>query len=125
MGYSPLLLFRLLQIYFPWYVHELKFVEFIDNFMFRAGIYLSKKPLLTSDNCTMSTCITITCSLRILNKLIGADDNGTQVQLKFIHSFIPAISIAPLQVLYYSEALPTTARILYQSFTPKRPGNCR
>src|SRR6218665_2633518 len=30
----------------------------------------------------------------------------------FIHSFIPAISIAPLQVLYYSEALPTTARIL-------------
>src|SRR6218665_3056629 len=30
----------------------------------------------------------------------------------FIHSFISAISIAPLQVLYYSEALPTTARIL-------------
>src|SRR6218665_2941555 len=29
-------------------------------------------------------------------------------------SFIPAISIAPLQVLYYSEALPTTARILYR-----------
>src|SRR6218665_821308 len=27
----------------------------------------------------------------------------------FIHSFIPAISIAPLQVLYQSEALPTTA----------------
>ena len=26
-----------------------------------------------------------------------------------IHSFIPGISIAPLQVLYYSEALPTTA----------------
>src|SRR6218665_2692229 len=39
--------------------------------------------------------------------------------------FIPAISIAPLQVLYYSEALPTTARILYRSFTPKRTGNCR
>src|SRR6218665_2744356 len=36
----------------------------------------------------------------------------------FIHSFIPAISIAPLQVLYYLEALPTTARILYRSFTP-------
>ena len=37
-------------------------------------------------------------------------------------SVIPAISIAPLQVLYYSEALPTrpTARILYGSFTPKR-----
>ena len=43
----------------------------------------------------------------------------------FIHSFIPAISIAPLQVLYYSEALPTTARILYRSLTPKRTGNCR
>src|SRR6218665_1257042 len=39
-----------------------------------------------------------------------------------IHSFIPAISIAPLQVLYHSEALPTTARILYRSFTPKRTG---
>ena len=45
--------------------------------------------------------------------------------LSFIHSFISAISIAPLQVLYYSEALPTTARILYRSFTPKRTGNCR
>src|SRR6218665_2214274 len=45
--------------------------------------------------------------------------------LSFIHSFIPAIYIAPLQVLYYSEALPTTARILYRSFTPKRTGNCR
>src|SRR6218665_1265447 len=47
---------------------------------------------------------------------------------KFVHfhSFIhSAISIAPLQVLYYSEALPTTARILYRSFTPKRTGNCR
>jgi len=32
---------------------------------------------------------------------------------------MPAISIAPLQVLYYSEALPTTARILYRSFTPE------
>ena len=43
----------------------------------------------------------------------------------FIHSFIRAISIAPLQVPYHSEALPTTARILYRSFTPKRTGNCR
>jgi len=32
-----------------------------------------------------------------------------------IHSFILAISIAPLQVLYYSEVLPTTARILYRT----------
>src|SRR6218665_13564 len=42
-----------------------------------------------------------------------------------VHSFIPAISIPPLQVLYYSEALPTTTRILYRSFTPKRTGYCR
>jgi len=40
--------------------------------------------------------------------------------LVIIHSFILAISIVPLQVYYYSEALPTTARILYRSFTPKR-----
>jgi len=36
-----------------------------------------------------------------------------------------AIPIAPLQVHYYSEALPTTARILYRSFTPMRTGNCK
>src|SRR6218665_3977033 len=40
------------------------------------------------------------------------------------HSFILAISIAPLQVLYYSQAFPTTAWILYRSFTPKRRRNC-
>jgi len=33
--------------------------------------------------------------------------------LDFIHSFIPDISIAPLQVHYYSEALPTTALYSY------------
>src|SRR6218665_3775402 len=49
----------------------------------------------------------------------------TLQQIFSVHLFIPAISIAPLQVLYYSEALPTTARILYRSFTPKRTGNCR
>jgi len=31
-----------------------------------------------------------------------------------IHSFIPDISIAPLQVHYYSEAFPTKALILCQ-----------
>src|SRR6218665_456642 len=36
------------------------------------------------------------------------------------HSFIQTISIAPLRVLYHSEALPTTSRILYRSITPKR-----
>src|SRR6218665_1231387 len=57
-------------------------------------------------------------------------DGGPIWPQKFIHSFThsfihSAISIAPLQVLYYSEALPTTARILYRSFTPKRICNCR
>ena len=33
------------------------------------------------------------------------------IYIRWIHSFIPAISVAPLQVLYHSEALPTTARI--------------
>src|SRR6218665_58935 len=42
----------------------------------------------------------------------------TKLDSFIIHSFIPAISIAPLQVLYYSEALPNTARILYRSFKP-------
>jgi len=32
-----------------------------------------------------------------------------------IRSFIPDVSIAPLQVHYYSEALPTTALILCPS----------
>src|SRR6218665_795653 len=45
---------------------------------------------------------------------------GDQRQLH-IHSFRP-FSIAPLQVRYYSEALPTQhgIRILCRSFTPKR-----
>ena len=47
--------------------------------------------------------------------------NMVQKALLSIHSLIhSAIYIAPLQVLYYSEALPTTARIPYRSFTPKR-----
>jgi len=32
-----------------------------------------------------------------------------------MHSFIPDISIVPLQFHYYSEALPTTALILCRS----------
>jgi len=38
---------------------------------------------------------------------------------------IVGIYIAPLQVPYYSESFPTTARILYRSFTPKQTGNCK
>src|SRR6218665_1200498 len=49
-----------------------------------------------------------------------AKKSSFKARVQFIHfSFIPAISTAPLQVLYYSETLPTTARILYWSFTPK------
>src|SRR6218665_1347927 len=46
-------------------------------------------------------------------------DDWIKGSVGVIHSFILAISIAPLQVLYYSEALPTTAWILYRSFTLK------
>jgi len=42
-----------------------------------------------------------------------------------IHSFILAVSTAPDQVHYYSEALQTSARIMYRSFTPKFTGNCK
>ena len=44
---------------------------------------------------------------------------GSRMIWWFVHSFILTISIAPLRVHYYSEALPT-ARILRQSFMPKR-----
>src|SRR6218665_4182333 len=56
----------------------------------------------------------------------SAEWSATDVH-SFIHSghFYSAHSIAPIQVLYYSEALPTIARILYRRFTPKRTGNCR
>jgi len=39
------------------------------------------------------------------------------------HSSILVISITPLQVHYYLEALSTTAQILYRGFTPKRTSN--
>src|SRR5688572_3051049 len=46
-----------------------------------------------------------------------------KILVLFIHSFISDIYIAPLQD-FYSEALPTTARTLNRSFTPKRMSNC-
>ena len=39
--------------------------------------------------------------------------------------FIQAISITPLQVHYYSKALPTTAQMLCRSFAPKYPRQLR
>ena len=53
----------------------------------------------------------------ILLLRVQAGNEGTHASntyrfvLYHCHSFILAISIAPLQVLYYSEAFPTTARI--------------
>jgi len=38
---------------------------------------------------------------------------------KFLHSFTQAISIAPLQVLYYSEALPSQ-----HGYCARISGNC-
>src|SRR6218665_3386334 len=66
-------------------------------------------------------CTNTVCHWLYLTKVII----GLNRPRVFIHSFILAISIAPLQVHYYSEALLTTARILYRSFTPKRTNNCR
>ena len=62
---------------------------------------------------------------RALDKLETLYLGGVEIEEEGVHSFIPGISIAPLQVLYYSEALPTSARIMYRSFMPKRTGNCR
>jgi len=39
-------------------------------------------------------------------------EQSLRFKLLFIHSFVPYISVAPLQVHYYAEALPTTAMIL-------------
>jgi len=38
----------------------------------------------------------------------------------FIHSFIQAISIAPLQVHFYSEALPTQHGYCVRIYMPRR-----
>ena len=65
-------------------------------------------------------------SLRLLNasfNKVCASDFIQSIVIK-LSSFFLAISIAPLQVPYYSEALPTTARVLYRSFMLKRTGNC-
>src|SRR6218665_669139 len=68
---------------------------------------------------------TVTLDLHKTMNVYNQPNSLNIYQGSFIHLFILAISIAPLQVLYYSEALQTTARILYRSFTPKRKGNCR
>src|SRR6218665_2501983 len=44
----------------------------------------------------------------------------TKGKMIFIHSFNPDISIAPLQVHYYSEALPTTIIDIVGVYTTKR-----
>src|SRR6218665_532315 len=104
-------------------------------------LMISKSPYLRSVRseikCLVSQSCTFNFSLRLNGWLVKGILSfcnhrtcewlflGRHLDCNVIHSFIPAISIAPLQVHYYSEALPTTARILYQSFTPKRTGSCR
>ena len=58
----------------------------------------------------------VNCRPTHRNKIVGSFIHS------FIHSIIQAIFIAPIQVHYYSDALPTqaTTRILFRSFTPKR-----
>src|SRR6218665_3229458 len=93
---------------------------------------------LTSDLYSLSStsCSLLTIVLLIIPSVLFAlfaasthclDGFALQCMMtpRSLSSFIPAISIVPLQVLYHSEALPTTTRILYRSFTPKRTGNCR
>src|SRR6218665_1044660 len=53
------------------------------------------------------------CTMYVVHQLMNLHWS-LPVILLFIHSFILATSIAPLQALYYSEELPTTARILYR-----------
>ena len=43
----------------------------------------------------------------------------------FFHSFVPAISIAPLQVLYYSEVLPTQHGYCIEVSCRSATGNCK
>jgi len=45
----------------------------------------------------------------MMSSVFTCIDTCTDETDSFIHSFIQVISIAPLQVLYYSEALPCVA----------------
>ena len=63
--------------------------------------------------CTM-LCPLLTMSAVTLVGWLNTESSFSVVVI-FIHSFIPDISIVPLQVHYYSEALPITALILFRS----------
>ena len=57
----------------------------------------------------------------------GSSDNtvrSVEFMLKFIHSFIPSISIVPFQVHYYSEALPTQHGFCVGVSRKRATGNC-
>ena len=61
----------------------------------------------------------------LLSLLRGDDvDKDTGELHPFIHSFIQAISIAPLQVHYYSEALPTQDGFCVRVSRRNATGNC-
>ena len=59
----------------------------------------------------------VTCCFQIVALSPSAQDQHIIPEARGgnFYSFIQAVSIAPLQVHYYSEALPTTALILCQS----------
>src|SRR6218665_2473907 len=68
----------------------------------------------TVNKCTFKIATTVNkCTFKITTT-VNKCTFKIATTFHFIY-FIPAISIAPLQVLYYSKALPTTARILRES----------
>ena len=94
--------------------------EITDNYSF-TGEFIRNKPV--------SGRVYSSCPVKRLTIVNWSNDANNKENVcmctRMYYSFIPAISIAPLQVLHHSEALPTTAQIVYRSFTPKRTGNCR
>ena len=97
---------------------------FLDSLILYSSLYPFLPPISPLDSSVFSP-LHISIHYLIHNSCIQRISLFIHCLIKFlrlaiIHSFIPAISIAPIQVFYYSKALPTTARVLYRSFTPKR-----
>ena len=109
-------------------VHNIySYIESIDNHFCRVSVTTTACAVTSGSRPSARGSGSASLLLMVRHwQVISRISKGSQNILIYnfiIHSFIPAISTAPLQVLYYSEALPTTARILYRRFTPKRTGN--
>src|SRR6218665_2939634 len=63
-------------------------------------------------------------SVMLLSVYFSLSINSCYMWCSFIHSFIQAISIAPLQVHYYSEALPKQQGYCVRVSRPSATGNC-